>query len=302
MAMANAVAMLVNKRKYLFQILKTSDDKNLAIPRKILSGSHIIYYFCRLIKKLILNLVMITAAPVAAQKASTTVQQIWFSYHNQIRLSNRWGLWNDAQLRTGDKFTRDFSVYILRSGLVYHITDDLRLTAGYAFAHYFPSSARGAHTEHRPWQQILWQNRMPSFRFTQSVRLEERFRQKLVSNGPPGNGFDFNYRLRYNLVMNFAPGKKPFKPKTFSYTLSDDVHFNFGKQVVYNNFDQNRVFSAIQYHTEEQDFLQLGYLCIYQQIGASRYRYTHAARITYMHILDLRKNKRKEQAQVVDLD
>jgi hypothetical protein len=235
---------------------------------------------------------MLTAAPVAAQKASTTVQQIWFSYHNQIRLSNKLGLWNDGQLRTGDRFTRDWSVYILRSGLVYHLTDDLRLTAGYAFAHYFPPSAIGvAHTEHRPWQQILWQNRMPSLRFTQSIRLEERFRQKLISNTQVDHGFDFNYRLRYNLVMNFALSKKPFAPKTFSYTLSDDVHFNFGKRVVYNSFDQNRVFAALQYHTDAQNFLQLGYLYIYQQTGTNRYRYNHAARITFMHILDLRKKK-----------
>jgi hypothetical protein len=243
-------------------------------------------------KKAVPSGVLLASASVMAQKTTSTVQQVWFSYHNQIRLSNKWGLWNDAQLRTGDKFTRDFSVYILRSGAVYHITNHLRLTAGYAFAHYFPPSARGvAHTEHRPWQQISWQNRMPSLRFTQSIRLEERFRRHLLSSTQLGNGFDFNYRLRYNLVFNFAFNKKPFTPKTFSYTLSNDVHVNFGKQVVYNSFDQNRVFAAAQYHTDDQDFLQLGYLYIYQQTGANRYRYNHAIRITYMHALDLRKSK-----------
>ena len=96
-------------------------------------------------------------------------------------------------------------------------------------------------------------------------------------------------------VMNFALGKKPFAPKTFSYTLSDDVHFNFGKRVAYNSFDQNRMFAALQYHTDAGNFLQLGYLYIYQQTGTNRYRYNHAARITYMHILDLRKKEQGNQ-------
>ena len=249
---------------------------------------------------------MLTAAPVAAQKASTTVQQIWFSYHNQTRLSNKLGLWNDAQLRTRNNFTRDFSIYILRTGLMYYVNEDLRITAGYAYAHSFPASSKELpQIEHRPWQQVLWQARYPSLRFTQSIRVEERFRRKLISSTQLGEGYDFNYRLRYNLGLNFTFSKKPFKQGTFSYTASDDVHVNFGKQVVYNSFDQNRVFLAAQYHTDKQDFLQLGYLYIYQQTGASKYRYTHAFRLTYMHILDLRKNKLNNSqptGSAVDID
>ena len=243
-------------------------------------------------KKAVPGVVSLASVPVMAQKTTSTIQQVWFSYHNQIRFSDKWGMWNDGQLRTRNNFTRGWSIYILRTGLVYHITDDLRITAGYAYAHTFPVGSNGvAQAEHRPWQQILWQNRRPSLRFTQSIRLEERFRRHLINNTELGKGYDFNYRLRYNLVFNFALNKKPFNPKTFSYTLSDDVHVNFGKQVVYNSFDQNRVFAAVQYHTDNQDFLQLGYLYIYQQTGTNRFRYNHAIRITYMHILDLRKNK-----------
>ena len=242
---------------------------------------------------------MLSAMPVVAQKTSSTVQQIWFSYHNQIRFSNKWGLWNDAQLRTRDKFIQDFSVYILRTGLIYHINEDLRVTAGYGYAHYFPADSKSvAQVEHRPWQQILWQNRFPSLRFTQSIRLEERFRRKLLSSTQLGEGYNFNFRLRYHLVSNFALGKKPFLPKTFSYIVSNDFHLNFGKQVVYNSFDQNRVFLAAQYHTDDQDFLQAGYLYIYQQTAANHYRYTHAVRITYMHVLDLRKKRQDDYSLI----
>src|SRR5688500_17164950 len=116
MAIANAVAINILRRSISFTFLKAINDKKLPNKPKILSRSHLIYYFCRLVKKAIPHLLMLTAAPVAAQKASTTVQQVWFSYHNQTRLSNKLGLWNDAQLRTRNSFTRDLSIYILRTG------------------------------------------------------------------------------------------------------------------------------------------------------------------------------------------
>ncbi len=248
---------------------------------------------------------MITAAPVAAQKASTTVQQIWFSYHNQIRLSNKLGVWNDGQLRTRNNFTRDFSIYILRTGLMYYVNEDLRITAGYSYAHSFAATTKELpQLERRPWQQVLWQNRHPQLRVIQSVRLEERFRRKMISSTQRGEGYDFNYRLRYNVGLNFTFSKKPFEANTFSYTTSNDVHVNFGKAAV-SGFDQNRIFLAAQYHTDNQDFLQLGYLYIYQQTGASKYRYTHALRLTYMHILDLRKNRQNNLhpgGSVIDAD
>src|SRR5688500_10563552 len=144
----------------MIRIFKKADSR---ISLKIISQSAVIYYFCRLMKRMIPNLVFLTVTPAMAQKTSTTMQQVWLSYHNQLRFSNKWGLWNAAQLSTRNNFTRDFSVYILSSGLIYHITEDLRITAGYAYAHYFPASSKGvAQAEHRPWQQVLWQNRYPS--------------------------------------------------------------------------------------------------------------------------------------------
>ena len=46
-------------------------------------------------------------------KSTTTVEQVWLGYFNQTRLSNKWGIWFDGQLRTKDDFFKDLSVSIL---------------------------------------------------------------------------------------------------------------------------------------------------------------------------------------------
>ncbi len=56
------------------------------------------------------------------------------------------------------------------------------------------------------------------------------------------HGYMFNYRLRYNVFFFTPLSKKAFAPHTFAAVLGDEVYFNFGRQIVYNTFDQNRIF------------------------------------------------------------
>ena len=227
-----------------------------------------------------------------AQKSSSSVQQVWLSYNNQTRLSNKWGVWGDFHLRTKEEFVDDLSTSIARVGLMYYLNDNTKLTAGYAWVNHFPADAHPdvSQPEHRPWQQVQWHNRYPRLRMMQWLRLEERFRRKIKDNDELADGYNFNYRVRYSMLLNFALNKKPFAPKTISYVANNELHLNFGKEIVYNTFDQNRLFFGLHYHTNASDVLQFGYMYFYQQLAAgNKYRYIHAARVSYFHNLDLRK-------------
>jgi hypothetical protein len=242
---------------------------------------------------LLQSVLMITGFSFA-QKKTNSVQQLWFSYNNQTRLAGKWGLWGDFQLRTKEDFFEDFSTAIARVGLMYYLTDNTKLTAGYAYVNYFPADAHPdiSQPEHRPWQQVQWHNRFPKLHVMQWVRLEERFRRKIKDNDELAEGYDFNYRARYNLMLNFSFNKNPFSSKTISYTISNETHLNFGKEIVYNTFDQNRLFAGIHYHTTAHGYLQLGYMYLYQQLATgNKYRYIHAVRIGYSHNLDLPKKQ-----------
>jgi len=80
------------------------------------------------------------------------------------------------------------------------------------------------------------------------------------------------------------------QPRAVSFVVNDEVYINFGKQVVYNYFDQNRFFLGFAYQTNKSDNLQLGYMNLFQQLSAgNQYKLIQAARIFYFHNPDARK-------------
>jgi Protein of unknown function (DUF2490) len=242
----------------------------------------------------ILILLLCSNSIIAQSKVTTDVRQIWTGYFNQTRLIDKWGLWADIHLRTKDNYFNNLSQGIVRLGLTYYLNDDAKLTAGYAFVNHFPADNHKniSQPEHRPWQQIQWHTKYPKLKLMQWFRLEERYRRKIKNNDELADGYNFNFRLRYNILSQFPLSKKRFQPNTFSFVLSNEVFVNFGKQIVYNVYDQNRFFAGFHYHVNKHDNLQFGYMNIYQQLAAgNQYRSTHAARVFYFHNLDLRKSR-----------
>lgn len=161
---------------------------------------------------------------------------------------------------------------------------------------HFPADAHPevSQYEHRPWQQIQWHNNFPKLRMMQWIRLEERFRRKIKDRDELADGYNFNYRARYNVFLSFPLSKKAFAPGTFSFGVNDEVHINFGKEVLYNSFDQNRFFAGFNYHITAHNQVQFGYMNVFQQLASGRqYRNIHTARIGYFHNLDLRKKNEK---------
>ncbi|MGB8192577.1 MAG: DUF2490 domain-containing protein, partial [Chitinophagaceae bacterium] len=224
------------------------------------------------------------------------VQQMWFAYFNQTRFSDKWGLWADFHLRTKEDFTHDLSTGIARLGLTYYLNDNTKLTAGYAYVNHFPADnhTNVSQPEHRPWQQVQWHTKYTKIRLMQYLRLEERFRRKILNNNELAEGHNFNYKLRYNFFMTGPLSKNAFARGTFSWIVTDEVHINFGKEVVYNYFDQNRFFTGFAYHTSSHANLQFGYMNQFVQLGAgNRYRNVHAIRLFYIHNIDARKKTTK---------
>lgn len=220
---------------------------------------------------------------------------MWAGYFNQTRFSDKWGLWADAHLRTKEDFVNNLSQALLRVGITYYLNNDAKLTAGYAFINHFPADNHRnvSQPEHRPWQQLQWHSRWPRLRLMQWLRLEERYRRRIKNDNELADGFNFNFRTRYNLLAQFALGPNPFAPRTVSAVVSNEVFLNFGKQITYNTFDQNRAFVGLAFYVNNHDNLQVGYMNVWQQLAAGRnYRSLHTARVFFFHNLDLRKGRR----------
>lgn len=225
-------------------------------------------------------------------KSTRNAQQVWFGYFNQLRITDKVGLWTDLHLRTKEDFTNNFSQSIVRLGLTYYATDNTKLTAGYA---YVSTYAADGHTdvtqpEHRLWQQVQWHTKYNKTRMMQWIRLEERYRQKILNDSTLTSGYNFNYRVRYNLFYEIPFSQKP--TNRLSFVINDEIHLNFGKQIVYNYFDQNRFFVGLKFNIAKHDNLQLGYMNQFQQLASgNRYRSNHVIRLFYFQNLDWRKKK-----------
>lgn len=226
-------------------------------------------------------------------KNTENLRQLWFGFYNQSRICEKWGTWTDIHLRTKDNFVDNFSQSIIRIGLSYYLTEATKITAGYAYVSTYPSAANNKVTqpEQRPWQQLQWITRYGQKKMMQGLRLEERFRRKILDDSTLADGSNFNYRLRYNIWYDVPLSKNGIHPKSFSFVVNNEVHLNFGKQIVNNYFDQNRFFLGFKYQVSEHDNLQVGYMNLFQQLPAgNRYRNLHTIRLNYYQTLDLRKS------------
>ncbi|UEG49002.1 DUF2490 domain-containing protein [Ferruginibacter lapsinanis] len=240
--------------------------------------------------------IAITMVGNAQTKTVTSDNQVWLGYLNQTRITDKWGIWADFHLRTKEDFFDNFSQSIARVGATYYLNDEAKLTAGYAYITNYPAEGHKniSQPEHRPWQQIQWHNKYPNVRLMQWFRLEEKFRRKILNDDELADGYNFNFKLRYNFFAQFPLSKKRFQPNTLSFVVNNEVHVNFGKKIVYNYFDQNRFFLGFAYHVNKHDNLQFGYMNLFQQLPAgNKYKSNNVARVFYFHNLDLRKNKTK---------
>ena len=126
----------------------------------------------------------------------------------------------------------------------------------------------------------------------QWIRLEERYRRKIVNDSTLGSGYNFNFRLRYNIWYELPLSSKGIVPYSLSFIANDEVHINFGKEIVYNYFDQNRFFLGFKYRFSERANVQFGYMNVFQQLAAgNKYKSIHGTRVFLFHNFDLRKKK-----------
>ena len=223
-------------------------------------------------------------------KNITDVNQIWLTYNNQIKFNKKWDLLTDLNLRSKEYFVHDLSLSIVRFGISYYITPETKLTAGYVWANYFPGDNHKniAQTEHRPWQQVLWETKHGKNKLIQWIRLEERYKQKISNDHTLADGYNFNYRIRFHLRYEFPISKKVQVPGALTYFLSDEINVNFGKEIVNNYFDQNRLFTGFKYQTGVHTNVQLGYLNIFQQLVAgNKYKEVNVIRFSLYQNIDL---------------
>lgn len=236
-----------------------------------------------------ISTLLIFSAPAHAQtrpKEVNTQSQSWFSINSTTRLSKHWGFIADAHMRRNN-FVADPSFYFLRTAINYWASDNITIAAGYGKMWLAPTTTgwKKFAQEDRLYLQLQSISKIGKIGLLQRLRSEERWQQKMVNDSFSGN-YKFTTRIRYLLSTTIPVFKNKKYP---SLVVSDELAIQFGKEVVYNTFEQNRLFFGIRQNITKTLSYDLGYMQVMQQ-KASGYLYdkNNTFRLFFYYMPDLR--------------
>jgi hypothetical protein len=220
--------------------------------------------------------------------------QLWLTYNNQTRLSEKWGYTFDVNYRTRGFFPFNSTLTAARVGANYFFKNGLRLTGGYAWFGTYVSNFDGKWLpEHRLWQQAQWFVPKSKFTIVHRFRLEQRFRQELIRfpSGEP----DYAYSTRARYMIQFQglliPPKNP-EGFQLGWQAANEIMFHTGEKIGNTLFNQNRTLAGVVISPNRKfDFAVLYQLILQHQPVLDKVEEIHSIRLTAFHTLDYRKKK-----------
>ncbi len=243
-------------------------------------------------------LVLLTVICCLKTQAQPAVKQtshqnlIWFAYFSQIDLSSKWFIASEIHERRFVFPDRQHQ-FVIRGHLHYRFDPDWNVSGGFTYFLQSPQDPFSKSTlvvpELRPHIELAGARKFNSrWRFDHRYRLEKRFfrnfeGEELLS------GYNSNFRFRYRLTLSWLISKEDQPALTLK--LSDEIHFNFGNEILYNHFDQNRIYVGINYNLSPQINIEAGYMNWYQQRRTGNQFYDRdILRINLIHRMKLRNN------------
>jgi hypothetical protein len=226
-------------------------------------------------------------AQVLPAKQVKEVSNFWISANNTLRFSDHWGMIADLHVRRKE-FMKEPDFYFVRTGVNYWFTKNFSFNAGYGHMWVMPASSE-KHTvanENRLHQQFILSTPLGRVAMLQRLRNEERWIQNVVNDQVAG--VRFSDRVRYLLSFNV----RVFNEGSHlpSLVLSDELMVQFGRYIVYNTFDQNRLFLGIRQDIRPDLSFDLGYMRIFQQKGLPlQYERHDVLRLFFYWSPDLRR-------------
>lgn len=234
-------------------------------------------------RKRILLLVGWTLLWLAGQAQQTPTKTItsnthfWTSVNSTFRFNNNWGMMADAHVRRTN-FIADPSFYFARIGLVRWFQNQSSAAIGYGNL-LSPSVVlpNQWNIEYRLYQQFQFTQKYGSVNLLQRFRNENRWR---VAPESPKTAV-FTNRIRYLLSATIPVFKNPAYP---SLVIADEILMQWGKSIVYNPLDQNRIFVGIRQSLGKQWSYDAGYMYVFQQKSTgNQYDANHTLRLFFYY-------------------
>jgi hypothetical protein len=205
-----------------------------------------------------------------AQKVVTHQSLIWYRYYNQLHFSSKLVWHNEFELRRFLEYNQRHH-FIMHSRLHYKFAKNADVGGGVTYSRQsaqFPNVAINLVVpEIRFVQEINY-----TIPLSSRVNLQQRFRvdERFIRINDGENlleGHTFNWRFRFRLQAAFRLNKNAEKKNTI-LKIFNELMVNAGSNILYNQFDQNRIYVGVEQVLGKGFSVELGYLKWYQQTAA----------------------------------
>jgi hypothetical protein len=226
------------------------------------------------------------------QKNVENQQLLWYGYYNKLQINQNWVLNSEVQER---HFYQPLVQHqlVFRTNLDRRILDDINVSLGFVVFLQSPNDPESESTLMVPELRTDFgfnaKKKYKYFNVNQRFKVEARFFHQTENNELVG-GYQFsNFRMRYQLGLDSPLIKKQDAEKLI-LKIKDEVMFNFGKNIVKNVFDQNRIYIGLNYPMNKNLAFEAGYLNWFQQRPSGTDFYNRdIIRFSVFHKINLKK-------------
>jgi Protein of unknown function (DUF2490) len=241
-------------------------------------------------QKRFLLILLLLNTEISAQKKVANQSLYWIRYYNILSISKNWNWHNEIEDR---RFfvNNNQHHFITHSRLHYKINPNTEIGFGLTYSLQSPqepySNSDLIIPEIRPVQEIQIVNPLTKrFSMLTRFRIDERFIHKNDGKVLLDN-YDFNFRFRYRLQLNYKLNAEGAKFNTI-LKLGDEIMLNAGKNIIYNQFDQNRIFVGIEKGISKNLGISADYIHWFQQrASGNQFFKREIIRLTLNHKLKL---------------
>lgn len=239
--------------------------------------------------------------PDLSSKESHHTVDGWFGAYTKYRVSEKVFYYGEYHYRRRN-FMRDMAQIYLRFGATYLINKNLEVTAGMVTPVYWAPDQTKENIDpvvmqYRLWEQLLFVQPFKRLKLYHQLRFEQRWRRAYEKDSP----FLLTYRFRYK-IMTYIPMNRPtLINRTLFLSAYEEIFIQAGNSIIYDHFEDNRVFLGLGYIINENFQVQAGYMWTFRHAGApNKYEHRHIPRLSIYHNLDFygKRQEKNRQRQV----
>ena len=238
----------------------------LGVPIEIKSGLNIISSLKK--EVFLFACVFLCIVNVFSQESRPAVEEVWFQYYNNSKITDKWGVSSDVGYLLKEGRFYDLSQYFMRSGASYTFNPMFKITLGGA---YFKTHFHGVGKaeEFRPHQQLNTKHKIGKIGFGNRVRIEQRFINIAADAGEPAES-TFNFRFRYRFMFDFPLINLSHsnKERKLSFVVGDEILFSAGKGEFFDFSVQNRflVGPVVKFNKQNKLFVYYNFTAVSKDI------------------------------------